>query len=67
MDKDMKKIAKALEAQGFTIEATRKGHLAVRLDGRLIATFSGTPGDRRSTKNALAYLKRAGFTWPPDR
>jgi len=67
MHKDLKKIAKALEAQGFTTEETKRGHLMVFRDGRLVATFSGTPSDWRSMKNSLADAKRAGFEWPPHR
>lgn len=67
MDKDLKKIVKALGAQGFEVTTTRKGHLAVYRDGDLIATFSGSASDWRSIRNGLAPLKRAGFRWPPKR
>lgn len=67
MDKDLRKIVKALEAQGFEVETTSKGHLVVTRDGVLIATFSGTASDWRSIRNSLAPLKRAGFRWPPQR
>ena len=67
MDKDLRKIAKALEAQGFETKVTRKGHLAVYLDGTWITTFSGTPSDWRSNRNSIADCKRAGFRWPPRR
>jgi len=67
MDKDLRKIVKALQAQGFNVETTTKGHLAVYRDGALIATFSGTASDWRSIRNTLAPLKRAGFRWPPKR
>jgi len=45
MDKDLKKVVKALKAQGFEVETTSKGHVAVYRDGELIATFSGTAGE----------------------
>lgn len=67
MDKDLRKIVKALEAQGFEVETTSKGHLVVSRDGALVATFSGTASDWRSIRNTLARLKRAGFRWPPRR
>ncbi len=67
MDKDLRKLAKALKTQGFDVEVTAKGHLVVSRDGKLVATFSGTPSDWRSFRNALAPLKRAGFRWPPSR
>lgn len=67
MDKDLRKIVKALEAQGFDVAVTKRGHVVVTRDGRMIATFSGTASDWRSIRNGLAYLKRAGFRWPPER
>jgi hypothetical protein len=67
MHKDLKKIAKALEAQGFEVEVTKRGHMLVYRDGRHIATFSGTPSDWRSMKNSLSDARRAGFDWPPRR
>lgn len=67
MDKDMKKLLKALEDQGFEIRFTKKGHVTVGLDGKLVATLAGTASDWRSAKNALARLRRAGFRPPGDR
>lgn len=64
MDKDLRKIVKALEAQGFEVTVTKRQHVLVTRDGKMIATFSGTPSDWRSIRNGLAYLKRAGFRWP---
>ncbi|MGH1563011.1 hypothetical protein [Mumia sp. DW29H23] len=67
MDKDIKKVIKALEDQGFEVRYTRKGHPAVYLDGRFVTTFAGTPSDSRGFRNALAAARRAGFRWPPRR
>lgn len=67
MDKDLRKIAQALEDQGFEVVTTTKGHLKVLRDGRVVAVFAGTPSDRRSLRNSLARAKRAGFRWPPER
>ena len=67
MDKDLRKIAKALEDQGFEVNRLKSGHLEVRLNGRRVATFSSTPSDRRSLKNSLADVRRVGFRWPPGR
>lgn len=65
MKKDLRKIAKALREQGFEVKITRKGHLMVSRDGRVVAVFSGTASDWRSMKNSLADARRAGFRWPP--
>jgi hypothetical protein len=67
MDKELRKIAKALEANGFETRVSRKGHLMAFRNGELVATFSGTASDWRSLKNSLAPLKRYGFDWPPKR
>lgn len=67
MDKELRKLVKALTRQGFTTEVTRRGHVMVYKGDQLVATFSGTPSDWRSMRNALAPLRRAGFTWPPKR
>lgn len=64
MDKDLRKLVKALEAQGFTVIVTSKQHLMVLLDGQPIATIAGTGSDWRGIRNSLARLKRAGFRWP---
>ncbi len=67
MKKELKKIVKALEEQGFEVTPTSDGHQLVRKDGRRITTFSGSPSDHRSWKNSLNHARRAGFRWPPRR
>ena len=61
MDKDLRKLLKELEAQGFEVRISRNGHPQVYRDGVWVATFSGTPSDRRGFRNSLAACKRAGF------
>lgn len=61
-DKELRRLIKALETQGFTVRATRNNHYQVRnAAGELVATLAGTPSDGRSWKNALAALRRGGF------
>ncbi|HEY8589581.1 MAG TPA: hypothetical protein VIL55_08515 [Naasia sp.] len=67
MDKDLRKIVEALEAQGFEVEVTSRGHVMVFRDGAAVVTFSGTASDWRSLKNGIAKARRAGFQWPPRR
>lgn len=64
MDKDMRKLVKALEAQGFTVEISAKQHVIVKRGGRIVAVFAGTASDWRAIRNGLAALRRAGFEWP---
>lgn len=67
MDKDLRKLVKALEAQGFEVSVTSKGHAQVSKDGRIVVVFAGTASDWRSMKNGIARARRHGFTWPPKR
>ena len=67
LDKDLRKVVKALEAQEFTVRRTRKGHLAVTKDGQHVTVFAGTTSDQRSLRNGIAAARRAGFEWPPKR
>lgn len=59
--KDIRTLIKDLEAQGFEIRRTTKGHHRVYRDGQPVCTLSGTPSDHRSMKNSIAALKRAGY------
>lgn len=61
MHKDLRKLQKNLEAQGFTTRATKKGHLMVFKGIRPVTTFAGTPSDGRSWQNSLAACKRHGY------
>jgi len=65
MKKDLKKLVKALEEQGFECLVARSGHVKVFLDGRYVTTFAGSPSDKRSWLNSIADARRRGFRWPP--
>lgn len=57
-------LLKELEAQGFTYRRSTKGHyLIANPSGRVVTTLAATPSDARSSKNAIAALRRAGFQW----
>ena len=60
-DKEVKKLMKALEKQGFECEIGGSGHPKVYREGKFITSLPSTPSDWRSLKNALALLKREGF------
>ncbi|WP_183092942.1 hypothetical protein [Nocardioides stalactiti] len=64
MDKQTKKVVEALEEQGFEVRISKKQHIIVTLDGRLVTTMSGTASDHRAIRNAIAQARRAGFRWP---
>ena len=65
MNKDLKKLIKALGEQGYEVTYTANRHVVVRTaDGKWVTTMAGTPSDRRGWRNALAALRRSGFIWP---
>ena len=67
MNKEVKVIIRALEAQGFEVWIPKNQHPTVYRDGRRISTLPSTPSDRRSLLNSLAPLKRAGFILPGQK
>jgi len=67
MNKDLRKVLREAERQGFEIVTRKSGHIEIRKDGQRVTTFAGTASDHRSMRNGLAHMKRAGFQWPPKR
>lgn len=67
MDKDLRKILKEAEKQGFEVRTTTSGHPMVYRNGQFVTQSSKTPSDRRGIRNLIAALRRHGFQWPPKR
>lgn len=67
MDKDTRKIIREAERQGFEVRTSGKGYPLIYRDGEFIAKAAQTTSDRRSTRNLIATLRRAGFIWPPKK
>lgn len=59
MKKDLKKIFKALEDQGWRIDRRGK-HVKCKPPSGPIVTVPSTPSDHRSLLNSRAQLRRAG-------
>ena len=65
--KDIAKILKALQDQGFEVKMGGRGHWKIYGDDGLIITLPATPSDDRGVRNTIAILRRAGFIWPPPQ
>ena len=65
MDKDLKRLLKELDRQGFDVRTSGKGYPLIYRDGAFVTKLAQTPSDWRSWKNGIAALRRAGFRWPP--
>ena len=60
--KEFAELLRAVEAQGGTIKKIKSGYQIFAPNGVDIVTVHGTPSDRRALANAVAELRRAGFT-----
>lgn len=60
-NKEVSKLLRDLEAQGFSVKRTKRGHYQVTKDSVYFTTVPGTPSDWRSLANSVAALRRAGF------
>lgn len=61
MDKDTRKLVQKLQAQGFQVRPTTRGHLKVTKDGQFVTVLAGTGSDWRGLRNAVSQAKRHGF------
>ena len=62
MDKEVKKLVKELEQQGWRVEERRSSRLmAYSPDGVTMVPIHKTPGDRKSLKNLVGQLRRGGY------
>ncbi|MCU1677723.1 MAG: Uncharacterized protein JWM93_2481 [Frankiales bacterium] len=64
-DKEVTKLVKALEAQGFTCDASGKNYWLVKKGGEFVVKIASTPSDHRWLANTIAKARRHGFVWPP--
>jgi hypothetical protein len=64
VQKDLKKIRKAAEEQGWRVEATGNGHWRCYApDGDNIVHMSGTPEGQKAIHYIVSDLRRYGFRW----
>jgi hypothetical protein len=54
-------LARKARDEGWTIAATRRGHLAWRSPSGALIVTPGTPSESRGYRNTVAAFKRAGL------
>jgi predicted RNA binding protein YcfA (HicA-like mRNA interferase family) len=59
--RELKKIQKRAEAQGWTVHRTRGSHVVWIAPDRQKVYCSSTPSDHRGWKNHVARMRRAGY------
>ncbi len=62
LSKSLRPVVDYARQHGFDISRTRGGHLRISKRGCPPVFTSSTPSDWRSTRNALALLRRADST-----
>ena len=61
-NKELKKLLKSLEAQGWRVERRKKGWMVYPPEpDKPAVTIHETLSDHRSWKNQMAALKRSGY------
>lgn len=66
--KEIKKIIKEAERQGWRVEMRSKHYMAFPPDkSHGPVTLPVSPSDHRAVKNVLSEMRRRGFQWPPPR
>jgi hypothetical protein len=64
MDKDLRKLLKAITDAGYVVVYSRKGHpMVYTQDGEYVTSFAGTGSDWRGELNGLRELRKRGFHW----
>lgn len=64
-NKELKKLLKSLEAQGWRVERRSKGWMVYPPDTtKPMVTIHETLSDYRAWKNQMAALKRSGYQEP---
>lgn len=59
MHKEVKEIVKLIEANGYTVEPSKGGHLLVlNAEGKRVWALPSTPGKGRWKQNLLSDLRR---------
>jgi tryptophanase len=63
MNREVKRLVRALEAQGIRVVKRHGGHIAVYAPDGLVF-MAATPSDYRAHRNDLARLRRHGVDLP---
>lgn len=61
--KNLRKLIKDLEAQGWRVEPSRSGWKCFSPDGVTVVTIHRTPSDHRAGKNILSELRKGGYSY----
>lgn len=62
MDREIEGLIREAEKQGWR-DVTKKGHTKLKAPDGQIVVMPRTASDCRSFHNAVAILRRHGFTW----
>lgn len=60
--KELRKLRKQAEAQGWRFVERKNAWLAYSPDGETIVTIHLTSSDHRAMRNTIAQMRKGGFT-----
>lgn len=61
MNKEVRRIVRELEKQGWRVERRKSKSVAFSPDGVTEVPVHHTPSDKKSLKNLVSQLKRGGY------
>jgi hypothetical protein len=61
--KDLKRLIREAEKQGWRVKPTTKGWMLYSPDGEWMETLHRTPSDWRSLQNTISRMRKHGFKW----
>jgi predicted RNA binding protein YcfA (HicA-like mRNA interferase family) len=63
MSRDVKHFTREVEARGWNVAPTRRGHLRLTHPNGGLVFVAGTPSDHRALTNMRAEIKRQERRW----
>lgn len=67
LKKDINKLVKELERQGWRVDKDRPHYMAYSPDKVGKVSIPKTPSSQRTLQNKISKLRQHGFEWPPPR
>lgn len=61
--KEVKKLVKEAEEQGWRVKETTNGYLLYDPSGQHLETLHKTPRDPKGLRHSAARMRRYGFKW----
>lgn len=61
LNKEVKKLIRRVERQGWRVEERKSGYMCFSPDGVTMVSIHKTPSDHRAIRNSITELRKGGF------